>query len=223
MVSATLRDRHGLVSGDRFRSSSAAPAPVALSPTVQTHCRDCSAPLLVLATAERGIMKSVHKSGKAPGSTDRNRLQRRRIRPLMYGAASLAILVPLAACTVGGNSSSDKGTSGASGSTDKGTLSIEEWTNQGAIDATKEINALFEKQHPGVKVKIVQAPTANNAWQTLTASVIAAKSVDILAQFAPTQSAFPPAFTKLAPSGTAALIKSNQLTDLSSQPFMKSY
>jgi len=96
----------------------------------------------------------------------------------------------------------------------KGTLVVEEWTNPGAITATKKVNALFEKQHPGVKVKLQNAPTANNAWQTLTNSMLAAKSVDVLAQFAPTQAGFPPSYTNLKPSGTSALITSNQLTDL---------
>jgi len=144
-------------------------------------------------------------------------IQPRRVRQAACAGISLSLLIPVAACTVGG-SSNDTG-SGSS----KGTLVVEEWTNPGAIDATKKVNALFEKQHPGVKVKLQNAPTANNAWQTLTNSMLAAKSVDVLAQFAPTQSAFPPAYTNLKPSGTAALITSNQLTDLSTQPFMKRY
>jgi raffinose/stachyose/melibiose transport system substrate-binding protein len=141
----------------------------------------------------------------------------RRFRTIAYAGLGVAIMLPIAACTVGG-SSSDTG----SGS-DKGTLVVEEWTNPGAIDATKKIDALFEKQHPGVKVKLQNAPTANNAWQTLTNSMLAAKSVDVLAQFAPTQAGFPPSYTNLKPSGTASLITSGQLTDLSKQPFMKNY
>ncbi|HEX3814128.1 MAG TPA: hypothetical protein VHX59_14945 [Mycobacteriales bacterium] len=144
-------------------------------------------------------------------------LVRTRIRPLLVAGTGLALLIPVTACTVGGSGASTGG-----GST-KGTLVVEEWTNPGAIDVTKKVNALFEKQHPGVTVKLQNAPTANNAWTTLTNSMLAAKSVDVLAQFAPTQSSFPPSYTKLKPSGTAALITSHQLTDLSKQPFMKNY
>jgi raffinose/stachyose/melibiose transport system substrate-binding protein len=141
----------------------------------------------------------------------------RRFRTIAYAGLAVATTLPVAACTVGGSSSNT-----GSGS-DKGTLVVEEWTNPGAIDATKQVNALFEKQHPGVKVKLQNAPTANNAWQTLTNSMLAAKSVDVLAQFAPTQAGFPPGYTKLKPSGTSALITSGQLTDLSKQSFMKNY
>ncbi len=146
------------------------------------------------------------------------RSARRVFRPLLFAGTGLALLIPAAACTVGGSASSSSG----AGST-KGTLVIEEWTNPGAIDVTKKIDALFEKKHPGVTVKLQNAPTANNAWTTLTNSMLAAKSVDVLAQFAPTQASFPPGYTKLKASGTAALITSHQLTDLSKEPFMKKY
>jgi raffinose/stachyose/melibiose transport system substrate-binding protein len=142
---------------------------------------------------------------------------RARIRPILIAGSGLTLLLPIAACTVGGSSSST-----GAGSTN-GTLVVEEWTNPGAIDVTKKVNALFEKQHPGVTVKLQNAPTANNAWTTLTNSMLAAKSVDVLAQFAPTRSGFPPSYTKLKPSNTASLIASGQLTDLSKQQFMQRY
>lgn len=132
---------------------------------------------------------------------------------LVISACVLSVLVT--ACTVGG--------SGSSGGSSKRTLVVEEWTNPPAIEFTKQLNADFEKAHPGVTVKLQDAPTANNAWTTLTNSLLQSKSVDVLAQYAPTPSGFPPSYTGLKPTATAALITSHQLTDLTDQPFMKRY
>lgn len=150
-------------------------------------------------------------------SSEMSGLPRRARRGLVLGVACLTAFAS-AACTVGAGNSDAGGSGGG-----KDTLVIAEWTNPGAIDATQKIDAIFEKQHPGVTVKISQAPTADNAWATLTNSILASKSVDILAQFAPTQAGFPPAYTNLKPTNTASLVTSHQLTDLSGQSFMSSY
>lgn len=134
---------------------------------------------------------------------------------MVFSAAACVLSVVVAACTVGGG--------GSSGGSSKGTLVVEEWTNPPAIDFTKQLNAEFEKEHPGVTVKLQDAPTANNAWTTLTNNLLQSKSVDVLAQYAPTPAGFPPAYTGLKPGGTAALITSHQLTDLTNEPFMKNY
>jgi len=89
------------------------------------------------------------------------------------------------------------------------------------VQATQKLDALFRKQHPGVTIKLETAPTANNAWTTLTNSLLSSKSVDIMAVFPPTPSGFPPASTGLKASGIAALIQSHQLVNMKSQPFMK--
>jgi raffinose/stachyose/melibiose transport system substrate-binding protein len=144
----------------------------------------------------------------------RPHLPRRVPALLLCGSLALAAT----ACTVGGSADA-----GAAGSGQKKTLVVAEWTNPSAIEATKKINAIFEKEHPGVTVKLENAPTAAGAWGTLTNSLLSAKSVDILAQFAPTPAKFPPAETGLKSSGAAALITAGQITDLSGQDFMKSY
>lgn len=128
-------------------------------------------------------------------------------------SAASAVCVSLAACTVGGGS----------GGSDNNTLVVGLWTNPPAVDFVKQLDAQFEKKHPGIKIKLQDAPTANNAWSTLTNSMLQSKSVDVLAQYAPTPAGFPPSFTGLKPSGTASLITSGQLTDLTDQPFMKHY
>lgn len=98
-----------------------------------------------------------------------------------------------------------------------------EWTNPPAIAFTKWLDAKFEKAHPGVSVKLEDAPTSSNAYTTLTTTMLQSKSVDVLAQFAPTPAGFPPSYTGQAPAGTAAMITSHQLTDLTDEPFMKHY
>lgn len=103
------------------------------------------------------------------------------------------------------------------------TLVIAEWTNPAAVAYTKTVDALFEKQHPGVNIQLQTAPTAQSAWPTLQNSLLAAKSVDVLAQFAADPSDYPPASTGIKVSGTADLIASGDFTDLSKQSFMKRF
>ncbi|MFE4537535.1 ABC transporter substrate-binding protein [Streptomyces scopuliridis] len=135
----------------------------------------------------------------------------------------VAILVATAAlATVLGGCSPSSSDAGA-GSGQQVTLTVAEWTNPGAVEFTKELNAEFEKAHPGVTVKLQTAPTANAAWQQLWNSMLQSKSVDVLAQFAPTQQGFAPDYTNLKPGGSSALVSSGQLTDLKDQPFMKRY
>jgi raffinose/stachyose/melibiose transport system substrate-binding protein len=130
-------------------------------------------------------------------------------RTLLTGAVGAGAAAALAACGGGGDSAN--------------TLVVAEWTNAAAIDQTKKVNDLFEKQHPGITVKLQSAPTAGNAWPTLQNSLLASKNVDVLAQFPPTPAAYPPASTGIKPSGTASLIASGQFVDLSDQPFMKRF
>jgi raffinose/stachyose/melibiose transport system substrate-binding protein len=103
------------------------------------------------------------------------------------------------------------------------TLVIAEWTNPAAIAWTQKVDTLFEQQHPGVSIQLQQAPTANNAWPTLQNSVLAAKSVDLLAQFAQNPADYPPASTGMKPTGTAALIAAGQFVNLSKQSFMSRF
>ncbi|MEV4969907.1 ABC transporter substrate-binding protein [Streptomyces scopuliridis] len=136
--------------------------------------------------------------------------------PVAILVATAALASVLGGCSP---SSSDAG----AGSGQKVTLTVAEWTNPGAVEFTKELNAEFEKAHPGVTVKLQTAPTANAAWQQLWNSMLQSKSVDVLAQFAPTQQGFAPDYTNLKPGGSSALVASGQLTDLKDQPFMKKY
>lgn len=115
------------------------------------------------------------------------------------------------------------GSSSSGGGKSTTTLNIAEWTNPGAIQFTEWLDAKFEKAHPGVKIKLQQAPTSNGTWGTLWNSLLQSKSVDLLALQAPTQAGFTPSYTSLKPTGAAALIQAGQLTDLTNEPFMKNY
>ncbi|MCL2552671.1 MAG: ABC transporter substrate-binding protein [Actinomycetia bacterium] len=130
-----------------------------------------------------------------------------------------AATVCLAGALTGCSSSSSDNSGGGSTTT----LNIAEWTNPGAIQFTQWLSAKFEKAHPGVKIKLQQAPTANGAWGTLWNSLLQSKSVDLLALQAPTQAGFAPGYTSLKAQGAAALIEAGQLVDLKDQPFMKNY
>jgi raffinose/stachyose/melibiose transport system substrate-binding protein len=111
----------------------------------------------------------------------------------------------------------------SSGSNPANTLVIAEWSNPAAVAQTQKIDALFEKQHPGITVQLQTAPTTANAWPTLQNSLLASKSVDVLAQFPPTPADYPPTSTGMKPTGTAALIAAGQFVDLSEQPFMQRF
>lgn len=111
------------------------------------------------------------------------------------------------------------------GSTAKGgkqTLTVMEWTNPPAISFTKWLNKKFEKAHPGVTVKLQDAPTAKGAYNTLTNTALQGKSVDLIA-YSGSTAVWPPSYTGLKPKGAAALISAGQMTDLTDQPFMKHY
>ncbi|MER8085040.1 ABC transporter substrate-binding protein [Streptomyces sp. NPDC087532] len=138
--------------------------------------------------------------------------------PFTILAATVCLATVLGACTT-----PSSGSGGGSGAKQNVTLTVAEWTNPGAVEFTKELNAKFEKAHPGVTVKLQTAPNANGAWQQLWNSMLQSKSLDVLAQFPPTQQGYAPGYTNLKPGGAAALITSGQLTDLKDQPFMKQY
>jgi raffinose/stachyose/melibiose transport system substrate-binding protein len=135
----------------------------------------------------------------------------RLFRPLASGAAAVLAISLLAACSGGGSGSSSQ------------TLSIIEWTNPAAVTYTKQIDALFEKQHPGVNVTLQTAPTAANAWNTLEDSVEQSHNVDLLAQFPAAVTGYAPSYTHITVAGMAALVASHQLLNLKNQPFMKYY
>lgn len=130
-------------------------------------------------------------------------------------ATAVALIAPiaLAGCTISGSASDSS----------KHTLVVAEWNNGPAIAVTKQIDAQFEKAHPGVSVELKSAPTANGAWNTLLNTQLAAKSVDVMASYALGSTTFPPSGTKIALSGVAAQIAAGQITDLTGQPFMKDY
>lgn len=131
-------------------------------------------------------------------------------RVLAASAACALAATGLTACGGGGGSSSQ-------------TLVVAEWTNAAAVQETQAIDTAFEQAHPGVKVKLQTAPTTAGAWPALQSSLLASKKVDVLAQFAQAPANYPPAETKIQPSGTAALVANKQFLDLSSQPFMKRF
>ncbi|MEY9863437.1 raffinose/stachyose/melibiose transport system substrate-binding protein [Catenulispora sp. GAS73] len=137
-----------------------------------------------------------------------------RRRRALVAVAVVPLAAGLAAC------GSSSGSSGSGGSQ---TLTIAMWTNPAAVAQTQKVDAEFEQQHPGVKIKLQTAPTAANAWPTLWQSLVSAKSVDVLAQFPPTPHSYPPASTGIIPQGTPALVQSGQFVDLSNQPFMKRF
>jgi len=125
-------------------------------------------------------------------------------------SAAVTIAAGLSACSSGGGNPAD-------------TLVVAEWSNPAAIAQTQVVDALFEKQHPGVHIQLEDAPTTNSAWPTLQASLLASKNVDVLAQFAQNPADYPPASVGKKPSGTAALIANGQFMDLSKQPFMSRF
>jgi raffinose/stachyose/melibiose transport system substrate-binding protein len=138
------------------------------------------------------------------------RSPRRLLRPLsVLGVAALAASA-LTAC-------------GSSSSGNSQTLVIAEWTNAAAVSYTQKIDSLFEKEHPGVTVNLETAPTAANGWPSLEDSLLAAKNVDLLAEFPATPSGFFPSYTKITPGNPAALVTSHQLLNLANEPFMKYY
>ena len=141
-----------------------------------------------------------HLAGKFP----------RRLRRLLsaLGAVALTSSV-LAACSSSSNSSQ--------------TLVVVEWTNAAAVTYTQQFDALFEKAHPGVTVKLETAPTANAGWPTLVSSVLASKDVDVLAEFPPGPAGYPPSYTGIVPGNPAPLVTSHQLVNLANEPFMKYY
>ena len=131
-------------------------------------------------------------------------------RLIAVATACVTLSAGLTACSSGSSNPAD-------------TLVVAEWTNPAAIAWTQKVDTLFEQQHPGVTVQLQDAPTANSGWPTLQASLLASKNVDVLAQFAQSPEEYPPASTKIQPSGTPALVASGQFLDLSSQPFMKRF
>jgi raffinose/stachyose/melibiose transport system substrate-binding protein len=103
------------------------------------------------------------------------------------------------------------------------TLHIIQWANAPAVAATQQIDAAFEKADPGVNVVLSSANSQTSAWNTLVTASLAAKDVDVMAQFSTLPVLAPPASTKIPASGTLALQVAGQLVDLSKQPFMKDY
>ncbi|WP_020576799.1 ABC transporter substrate-binding protein [Actinopolymorpha alba] len=140
-------------------------------------------------------------------------------RAVLRGGLGLAAAAvggsSLAACTVGEQT--------APTTKAKRNLVIVQWTNVPAVEVTKKINAAFEKENPGVTVTMRHAPNPNNAYGALVNSQLAAKSVDIIAQFPLTPSAFPPKYTKQKPGGFAALVAAGKAVDLKDAGFMKRY
>lgn len=139
------------------------------------------------------------------------RKARRLTRPFTAVAAVALAASGIAACSSSGGASAAD------------TLNIVEWTNAAAVTYTQTIDTLFEKEHPGVKVNLETAPTAQNAWNTLEDSVEASHNVDLLAQFPATVTGFFPSYTHLTPGGMGALVSSHQLLNLTNEPFMKYY
>ena len=84
-----------------------------------------------------------------------------------HNALAALAAVPLAAGLAACGSSSGSSSSGSSQ-----TLTIAMWTNPAAVAQTQKVDAMFEQQHPGVKIKLQTAPTAANAWPTLWQSLV---------------------------------------------------
>jgi raffinose/stachyose/melibiose transport system substrate-binding protein len=103
----------------------------------------------------------------------------------------------------------------------KTTLNIIEWANAPAVAATQQISAAFETANPGVNVVVSSASSTTDAYSTLVSSSLAAKDVDLLAEFSTVPILAPPAATHIAPSGALALQLAGQLVDLTNAPFMK--
>ncbi|MGW0229204.1 ABC transporter substrate-binding protein [Actinopolymorpha singaporensis] len=140
-------------------------------------------------------------------------------RAVLRGGLGLAAAAvggsSVAACTVGEQAAPTRRA--------KHNLVIVQWTNVPAVEVTRKINAAFEKENPGVTVTMRHAPNPNNAYGALVNSQLAAKSVDIVAQFALTPSAFPPKYTEQKPGGFAALVAAGKAVDLTDTGFMKRY
>jgi raffinose/stachyose/melibiose transport system substrate-binding protein len=141
------------------------------------------------------------------------RKAKRLTRPFIAVAAVALAAAGIAAC----------GSSGSGGGGSAQTLNIVEWTNAAAVTYTQTIDALFEKEHPGVKVNLETAPTAGNGWNTLEGSVEQSHDVDLLAQFPSSVTGYAPGYTHISSTGMAALVASHQLMNLANEPFMKYY
>lgn len=98
-------------------------------------------------------------------------------------------------------------------------LLVTEWTNPPAIQATKVLDKAFEKAHPGVKVKLEYATTANNAWADLYQTTMQAHSVDVAANFAPGEWV-PPSYMHMPPGGIQAYAAAGQLVNFKNQAFI---
>jgi raffinose/stachyose/melibiose transport system substrate-binding protein len=133
----------------------------------------------------------------------------RRLGAVITACATLALGLTACSSSGGGNPAD--------------TLTIAEWTNPAAVSYTQQIDAAFEKAHPGVTINLQDAPTAANAWPTLQASLLASKNVDVLAQFAQNPANYPPASLGTKPSGTPALIAAGQFVNLAKQPYMSRF
>ena len=145
------------------------------------------------------------------------------VLPRTAGRFSRRLLRPLAAVGVTALAASALAACGSGGASAKDTLKVVEWTNAAAVTYTQHIDALFEKEHPGVTVNLQTAPTANAGWPTLESSVLASKNVDVLAEFPPGPAGYPPSYTHINTGNPAALVTSHQLVNMANEPFMKYY
>ena len=103
------------------------------------------------------------------------------------------------------------------------TLTLGLWTNPTVVEFIKKFNVEFERKYPGVTIQLQTAPTANGAWTTLYNSLVAGKTVDILADYPRVPAAWPPSYTGMEIGTWNGMITSGQLLNLSHQPFMKDY
>ncbi|HLI00290.1 MAG TPA: ABC transporter substrate-binding protein [Acidimicrobiales bacterium] len=130
-------------------------------------------------------------------------------------AGAVALTPVLAACGSGSSANTGSGNPAQ-------TLEIGMWTNPPAISAVQHIDAEFKKLHPNITIKLQDAPTANNAWNTLSNTLLSGKTVDVLANYGPTPSVNePPKSTGIKPSGMLALMEAGDLVNQAHQPYMK--
>ena len=145
---------------------------------------------------------------------------RSRSRRVTLSVAGAGVAVALAALSACGSSSTSSHAASSSG---KNRLDIIMWNNPPAISFVQSLDKEFAKKYPNISVQMQHADQPSGAYSTLQDTQLAAKTVDIYAEFAPAPIVQPPKSTHIVPSGQTALIEGNTLVNLANQPFMKYY
>lgn len=103
----------------------------------------------------------------------------------------------------------------------KVTLTVAEWTNPPAIQATQLLDREFEHAHPNVHIQLLYAPTTGGAWGSMQRAQMAAKGIDVMAQFSISGNWPKPYMTGAQPSQLEQWINAGQITNMTHMAFVK--